>query len=143
MSTQTDVPEERRVQDPHSLRLRSISPSLTVNDLRASLAWYRDTVGFSVEQAYEHEGQLRGVALMAGNARLMLSQDDGAKGSDRTKGVGHRLYMTTAQDVDEIAGAIKGRGGTLASEPADMPWGARAFNLVDLDGFQLTITSEG
>jgi len=27
--------------------------------------------------------------------------------------------------------AIKGRGGQLASEPADMPWGVRAFDLVD------------
>ena len=40
-----------------------------------------------------------------------------------------------------LAGAIRERGGTLASEPADMPWGARAFDLVDPDGFRLTITS--
>jgi predicted enzyme related to lactoylglutathione lyase len=38
--------------------------------------------------------------------------------------------------------AIKGRGGQLASEPADMPGGVRAFDLVDSDGFLLTISSE-
>ena len=40
-----------------------------------------------------------------------------------------------------MADFIKSRGGTLASEPAYMPWGARAFDLLDPDGFQLTITS--
>ena len=142
MSTQSDVPEERRVQAPHTLRLRSIAPGLTVGDLQASLAWYRDIVGFTVEQTFEHEGQVRGAALVAGTARLMISQDDWSKGRDRLKGVGHRLYLSTAQDVDAIAARIRERGGTLASEPADMPWGARAFNLTDPDGFQLTISSE-
>ena len=53
-----------------------------------------------------------------------------------------RIYIATAQDVDGVANAIKERGGKLASEPSDMPWGVRAFDLVDPDGFLLTIASE-
>jgi uncharacterized glyoxalase superfamily protein PhnB len=143
MATEMATQEERRARDkPETLRLRSISPGLTVGDLQESLAWYRDIVGFTVEQEWEHEGQLMGVSLVAGTAHLMISQDDWAKGRDRLKGVGIRLHLATAQDVDQIAAAIQERGGTLASEPADMPWGARAFNLVDPDGFQLTISSQ-
>jgi uncharacterized glyoxalase superfamily protein PhnB len=52
-----------------------------------------------------------------------------------------RLHLTTAQNVDEIAAGIKQRGGKLDSEPADMPWGTRAFALTDPDGFKLTISS--
>lgn len=142
MSTDMAAQEERRARDkPESLRLRSVSPALTVNDLRVSIAWYRDIVGFTVEQEWEHEGQLMGVSLVAGSAHLMLAQDDWAKGRDRAKGVGFRMHLATVQEVDEIAAAIKERGGSLASEPADMPWGARAFNLVDPDGFQMTVSS--
>ncbi len=122
---------------------RSLSVSLTVNDLRTSVAWYRDVVGFAVHQEYERGGTLRAVALNAGAVRILLGQDDGAKGADRVKGKGEgcSLQFTTTQNVDDIAERIKARGGTLASEPADV-WGARAFRVQDPDGFTLTISSE-
>lgn len=127
---------------PESLRARSLSASLTVKDLQKSLTWYRDVVGFTVDQQYEREGKLRAVALKAGAVRILINQDDGAKGWDRVKGEGFSLQFTTAQSVDEIAKRIRDRGGVLASEPADMPWGVRMFRVVDPDGFKLAISSE-
>ncbi|MCH7530496.1 MAG: VOC family protein [Gemmatimonadetes bacterium] len=138
--TQLSAPER---QQPETLRLSSIAPGITVNDLQASLSWYCDVLGFTIAEKFEHEGEVRGAALVAGVARLMLSQDDWAKGRDRVKGQGLRLYLSTTQDVDDVAAAIKSRGGEIASEPADMPWGARTFDLVDPDGFLLTISSGG
>lgn len=131
---------ERRRSD--SLRLRSVAPSLTVDDIETSLAWYRDVVRFTVKETFEEDGALVGASLVAGSVNVLLFQDDGAKGTDRLKGGGFRLYMGTAMDVDELAGAIEERGGTLTSGPEDMPWGARAFSLEDPDGFALTITSD-
>lgn len=127
---------------PAAFEARSLSTSLTVKDLRASLAWYRDVVGFTVSQQHEREGVVRAVSLSAGAVQLLLNQDDGAKGMDRVKGEGFSLMFTTSQDVDAIAKGIAERGGTLDSEPADMPWGARVFRLRDPDGFRLVITSE-
>ncbi len=128
---------------PEALPLRSISPALTVGDIEASLAWYRDVVGFHVEETWEREGTLRGVSLVAGTAHVFLAQDDWARGRDRLKGEGWRLHLTLAGDVDEVARGIEARGGTLDSPPADVPWGARAFDLVDPDGFKLTISAKG
>ncbi len=143
MSTESQITEERRERGvPETLRLRDVGPALTVNDLDASLAWYTDIVGFVVKEKWEHEGEVRGYSLVAGVGNLMIGQDDFAKGRDRDKGQGLRLFLSTAQDVDEIAEKIKARGGELASEPADMPWGGRAFSLVDPDGFNLTIAGE-
>ena len=127
--------------EPESFRARSLSASLTVKDLDRSLVWYRDVVGFSVERKYEREGQLRAVAMKAGDVRLLIGQDDGAKGWDRIKGEGFSLLITTDQNVDEIANRIKEAGGTLESEPADMPSGGRIFRLQDPDGFKLAISS--
>ncbi len=123
-------------------RARTLSASLTVKDLQRSLAWYRDVVGFAVDQEYEREGKLRAVALKAGEVRILIGQDDGAKGLDRAKGEGFSLMITTIQDLDELARRIKERGGALESEPADMPWGVRVFRLRDPDGFRLAIASE-
>ncbi len=142
MSPEADATPDRRSHDaPESLRLRSIAPSLTVKDVRASITWYRDIVGFVVKEEWKHDGKLMGATLVAGSAQLLIGQDDGAKGWDRVKGEGFRLYLNTAQGVDAVANNIRARGGTLASEPADMPWGGRAFSLVDPDGFQLTVSS--
>jgi uncharacterized glyoxalase superfamily protein PhnB len=126
---------------PETLRFRSVSAGLTVGDLHKSIAWYRDVAGFYVGELWRENGEVRGAEVMAGAARFYLGQDDWAKGRDRKKGEGMRLHLTTAQNVDEIAAGIKQRGGKLDSEPADMPWGTRAFALTDPDGFKLTISS--
>lgn len=129
--------------EPQTFRARSLSVSLTVSDLEMSRAWYRDVLRFTVENEYEHEGKVVGVVMIAGNVRLLLNQDDGAKGWDRPKGEGFSLHMITGQDVDEYAAGIEARGGSLASQPADMPWGSRTFRIVDPDGFKLSVSSEG
>lgn len=128
--------------EPESFRGRDLAASLTVRDLQTSLAWYRDVVGFTVDQEHARDGKLMAVSLKAGAVRILLGQDDGAKGWDRVKGEGFSLQITTAQNVDEIATQIIEHGGTLLSEPTDMPWGARVFRLEDPDGFKILISSE-
>jgi len=140
MSTDSDG-ADRRAQ-PESFRGRALTATLTANDLQKSLAWYRDVLGFTVDQQHEREGTVRAVSLKAGTVRILIGQDDGAKGWDRKKGDGMSLMITTAQDVDELAARIKERGGTLENEPTDMPWGARVFRVQDPDGFKLAISSE-
>lgn len=124
------------------LSMSSASPSFTVGDIQKSLAWYKDVLGFGVEERWEQEGKLAGVLVVAGDVRFMLGQDDWKKGRDRKKGEGFRIYCETKQDVDALAGKIKAHGGTLDEEPHDEPWGTRDFTLTDPDGFKLTIARE-
>ena len=122
---------------PGAFHARSMEASLTVRDVRASLAWYRNVLGFAVDR----EGSLRAVSLRAGEVRILIVQDDGAKGMDRAKGEGFSLQLSTAQSVDEIAARVRAAGGTLDSEPEDAPWGVRFFRLRDPDGFRFTLSS--
>ncbi len=120
---------------------RSLQASLTVKDLQKSIAWYVDVVGFKVDRKIERDGTLRGVAVSAGEVRIILNQDDGAKGWDRVKGQGFSLQISTTQDVDAIARRIRERGGALETDPKDMPWGARIFRVCDPDGFRWTVSA--
>ncbi len=122
-----------------TLKMSEASPGFTVDDLQKSLAWYRDVLGFVVEERWEQDGKLTGVSLRAGGVTFMIGQDDWKKGRDRKKGEGFRLYCTTTQDVDALAERIQERGGKLDQEPRDQPWGTRDFALTDPDGFKLTI----
>jgi uncharacterized glyoxalase superfamily protein PhnB len=111
-----------------------------VRDLPASIAWYRDVVGFTVDRELVRDGVLRAVAVRAGAVRLLLNQDDGAKGVGRTTGLGFSLNVYTRQSVDVIADHIRSHGGTLETEPADMPWGARVFRVRDPDGYLIAFS---
>ena len=126
---------------PDALVASALSVSLTVKDLQKSLVWYRDVLGFSEVRRIERDGKLRGISLQAGEARIAINQDDGAKGWDRVKGEGFSLNITTSQSIDAVAAGIRKRGGTLDTEPADMPWGVRMFRLRDPDGYKFGISS--
>lgn len=130
----------RRV--PETFRARSLFVSLTVSDLQKSLHWYMNVAGFTLIEKFEHDGRLAAANLVAGAVRIRLNQDNGARDLDRARGRGMSLQFTTAQNVDEIARRIQAHGGTLDTEPADMPWGVRLFSVLDPDGFVLVIVSD-
>ena len=123
-----------------TLQGTSVMPSLTVNNLQESLDFFGG-LGFEVEDRWEEKGVLLGAMLKAGDARLGLSQDDGRKGRDRIKGVGFRIYIETADDIDQVAARAKAAGITLQTEPHDTEWGSRAFEVTEPSGFALTIGS--
>jgi PhnB protein len=127
--------------EAESFRASALTLSLTVKDIQASLAWYRDVLGLTVDQLYENEGKVRAAALKAGDVRILIGQDDGKKGWDRVKGEGFSFQFTTTQEIDSVANRIRAAGGKLESEPTDMPWGVRAFRMVDPDGYKFSISS--
>lgn len=133
-------PKRPTRKKPETLRLRAVMPSLTVNDIHASLKWYRDVLGCTAGEEWIRDGRLAGAMLKAGTVEFMIGQDDFAKGRDRRKGEGFRLYCTTQQDLDRLAALIKTRGGTLAQEPTDQPWGVRDLAVVDPDGYKISIS---
>jgi uncharacterized glyoxalase superfamily protein PhnB len=123
------------------LQATSLVPSLTVDDLQRSIAFY-ETLGFGIEERWEDDGVLRGVMLQAGDFRIGLSQDDWKKGRDRRKGIGMRIFIGTRQDIDALATRVKAAGLALDTDAHDTPWGSRAFELTDPTGFMLTVSSE-
>jgi uncharacterized glyoxalase superfamily protein PhnB len=123
-----------------ALQVKEISPSFTVNDLQKSLAFF-EALGFAVHERMEEKGVLLGVTLRAGEAQIGLSQDDWKKGRDRQKGVGLRIYLSTTQDIDQLAARAKKAGIRLDSEAHDTEWGSRSFDATDPSGFKVTISS--
>lgn len=126
-----------------TLEASAIAAAFTVADLSRSVAWYRDVLGFEVAREYAPRGTLIAVAMRAGAVELLLTQDNGAQGNDRAKGIGFSLQLTVGRDgadVDALAAGIKARGAVLDDEPFDA-MGARAFRLRDPDGFKLAFSS--
>jgi uncharacterized glyoxalase superfamily protein PhnB len=128
------------VSSTGTLNATGMMPSLTVNNLQQSLDFFNG-LGFEIEDRWEENGKLLGAMLKAGDARLGLSQDDGKKGTNRVKGVGIRIYIEAADNIDQVAARAKASGITLTREPHDTEWGSRAFEVTEPSGFLLTIGS--
>jgi len=125
-----------------AVQITAIVPTLTVDDLPKSIAFY-EALGFAIDERWEEKGTLLGVMLRAGNSRIGLNQDDWKKGRDRKKGMGVRLSISTPPgDVDRIATRARNAGITLTSDPHDTEWQSRAFEVSDPSGFLLTVYSE-
>jgi uncharacterized glyoxalase superfamily protein PhnB len=129
------------MSDHEPLDAHDLAASLTVRELEQSAAWYQGALGFTLDRNHERNGRLIAVSLKAGTAALLLTQDDGTKGPDRTKGEGFSLQLSTMQDADALAARAKSYGAELDTEPTTMPWGPRIFRLRDPDGFRWTISS--
>jgi uncharacterized glyoxalase superfamily protein PhnB len=125
-----------------ALQATSLVPSFTADDLQQSIRFY-EGLGFGIEERWEDKGVLVGVMLRAGDSRIGVSQDDWKQGRDRVKGIGMRIFVRTRQNIDDLAASAKAAGIKLHSDPHDTPWGSRAFEVTDPDGFKLTISTEG
>ena len=124
-----------------ALKAQSSAVNLTCSDIHKSIKFYTDGLGFEIVHRMEDGGKLQYVAMRAGSAEIGLGQDDFAKGKDRSKGVGLRIWIATSQDIAALAGRAKAAGLKLDSGPEKLPWGPTAFALTDPDGFKLTISS--
>ena len=120
---------------------KSLMPGYTVDDINKSIAFY-EALGFILAQRWEEKGTLLGATMRAGSLELGLMQDDWKKGRDRQKGIGTRLNIETAQNIDEIAARVKAAGIKLDTEPSDTEWKTRQFELTDPSGYKLTVSSE-
>jgi uncharacterized glyoxalase superfamily protein PhnB len=124
-----------------ALKATTLSTSLTVDDVKESIRFF-EGLGFTVSDRWEDGGTLMGAMMKAGDVEVGLMQDDWKKGRDRKKGVGMRLQISTDQDVDQLAGRVRANGIALDSEPRDMEWGARAFEVTEPTGFKITIAKD-
>lgn len=126
-----------------AINATNLGSSITCKVLETSIRFYRDAIGFAVLHTFEHDGKAVAAVIGAGDCRIVLNQDDGKLGWDRIKGQGFYLQINVAgtADVDAAAARITAAGGTLLSEPADRPWGARMFQFKDPDGFKLGVST--
>lgn len=119
----------------------SLSISITAEDLQRSIRYYTEGLGFEIIDRVEHDGAMAFVMMRAGQTMVGLGQDDFAKGRNRAKGIGMRVWITTSQDIAALAERVTRAGITIDEGPAPLPWGPMAIALTDPDGFRYTISA--
>ena len=121
--------------------VKELRLALTVEDYEAALAFYRDTLGLPVLEAWSESGHV--TLLDAGRATLELLDPDHAASVDSLE-VGRRVAGTVrvALEVDDsaaVADALEAAGAERLAGPVVTPWRHSNVRLVAPDGMQLTL----
>jgi uncharacterized glyoxalase superfamily protein PhnB len=107
----------------------------TVADIAASAVYYRDVLGFDV--AFEYGDPTFYAGFCRDEVSLHLRA---ARAPDWVAGQG--AICIFVDDVDELYEQLAARGARVVKPPQDYDYGMRDFDVVDLDGNQLTFGME-
>jgi len=100
---------------------------LVVRDLTASLAYYREALGFAV--TFEYGEPTYYVCLCRDEAAVHLIA---ASATERLPGNGALCIF-----VNDVDAELVGRKARVVKPPQDYDYGMRDFDVVDLDGNQI------
>ncbi|MDF1799376.1 MAG: VOC family protein [Planctomycetota bacterium] len=137
---------------PDKTNSMKMSVMLTCRDVGASLAFYRDKLGFQVDSTWPSADAPQWASVSTGGQSVMLGGVVSAEqaGTDahhrfyaessaafaKAPGGGLITYLQVA-DVDGYFAELKQRGVELPAEPRDEFYGLRNFPVRDLDGYRL------
>lgn len=102
-----------------------------VRDIAASIAYYRDALGFDV--TFEYGEPIYYACLCRDEVQLHL-----LAGSATPRLPGNGGLCVFVRDVDAVHAELAARGAQVVKPPADYAYGMRDFNVTDLDGNQIT-----
>ena len=109
-------------------KLRSV---LAVKDLRTSVAFYSENLGFTIN--FEFEGWC---FLSRGGIQLMLGHCPDEVPASQINDHSYFAYIKV-QGIDELHDEFLARGLTSLPEPESKPWGMREFMVTTPDGHRI------
>jgi catechol 2,3-dioxygenase-like lactoylglutathione lyase family enzyme len=106
-----------------------------VSDIMASIGHYRDTLGFAI--TFQYGNPTSYACLCRDEVALHLLA------AHRTRRLpGNGGICVFVSDVDGVYAELAGRGAKALKPPENYDYGMRDFDVVDLDGNQLTFGME-
>jgi catechol 2,3-dioxygenase-like lactoylglutathione lyase family enzyme len=106
-------------------------PEIPVSDIAAAAAYYRSSLGFSLDWGGEELG-LAGISN--GNCRMFLANHQFRKAYGNVGPTLTWLNLQNKEEVDELCRVWRATNAKLISAPESKPWGLHEFTAADPDG---------
>jgi len=121
-----------------------ISPTLAVRNMKQTIQFYRDSLGFKMGMAFSDADNPEYADLSKDGMVLMfIPAENIGIGSEEKLGVGVNIYMQIDGDIDEYYNELKDKDITIVVDIKDEPYGIRDFTVEDIDGYKLTFNQAG
>jgi len=116
-----------------------ISPTLAVRNMKQTIQFYRDSLGFQMGIAFPDADNPEYADLSKDGMVIMLvpTQNVGVS-VEASLGTGVNLYMQIDGDIDEYYNELKNRGVKIIVDIKDEPFGIRDFTVEDVNRYKLT-----
>ena len=116
-----------------------ISPTLAVRNMKQTIQFYRDSLGFKMGMVFPDADNPEYADLSKDGVVVMLvpAKNVGI-GSKQRLGIGVNLYMQIDGDIDEYCNELKNKGVKVVVDIKDEPFGIRDFTVEDINGYKLT-----
>jgi catechol 2,3-dioxygenase-like lactoylglutathione lyase family enzyme len=101
-------------------------------DFDASLAFYRDVLGWSVSETWGGNGSGRGAVLSGGGVKVVLAERPAEALADAKDGARPNMHLDI-HDIDARFRTLP-KGAHVVVEPESTHWGTRWFVVRDPDG---------
>jgi uncharacterized glyoxalase superfamily protein PhnB len=116
-----------------------ISPTLAVRNMKQTIQFYRDFLGFKIGMAFPDADNPEYVDLSKDGMVLMfIPAKNVGIGAKEKLGIGVNLYMQINGDIDEYYSELKNKGVKIVVDIKDEPYGIRDFTVEDINGYKLT-----
>ena len=111
-------------------------PEIPVADLAATLAFYRDRLGFEVDWSDEALGL---AGLSRGEARLFMANAGFREGQSNAGPIVLWINLTSRAEIDALHAEWAAAGADIAAPPEAKPWKLYEFSARDVDGNVLRV----
>ncbi|MGA8849109.1 MAG: VOC family protein [Dehalococcoidia bacterium] len=116
-----------------------ISPTLAVRNMKQTIQFYRDSLGFKIGMAFPDADNPEYADLSKdGMVIMFIPAKNVSIGAKEKLGIGVNLYMQIDGDIDEYYRELKNKGVKVVVDIKDEPYGIRDFTVEDINGYKLT-----
>lgn len=122
------------------MKALSLAPLLNVRNCAASIAFYRDKLGFTLEAAWPASGAPTYARLTNGPVELMLNQPEEPLTASSPEPYGGAILFLRVASVHELYKDLTAKGCT-PREPTSETYGIDEMHLRDPDGYWLGFSS--
>ncbi len=115
-----------------------IMPILGVKDIEASIAFYRDNLGFNLGVTMPGADGKTNFAIVDLGGKVMIGLSLDHQTAQRGNGVVFMAYVPDEQNIDSYYDDVQKRGTAITTPIKTEYWGDRVFELKDPDGYLLS-----
>ena len=117
-----------------SKKFHRSGPHLPVKNLRATLDYYRDTLGFYEEWIWEEKDG----GIGRDDMRLLFGEDP--EFTDSINNNKHRLNLIWFVDnIDEVYAELLSKNIEIAAALQTYPYGLKEFAFIDINGYYIRV----
>jgi uncharacterized glyoxalase superfamily protein PhnB len=120
-----------------------VIPVFLVDDVIATVEYYRDVLGFEVDFVYGDPPVYGSVSRDDAIINVSRSEPPGRRNSVGVAGTGNGVdaYLVVS-DVDDVCDELRAHGAKIVVELESHDYGMREFQIEDMNGYKLALAEE-